>query len=104
MNKEELIKNLKYTEKKHRNDTVNTFDTDISTMCADVLRVLENCIEIPYGMTNGDMIKAMFPNAKTWEVTRDDIHCAFIDFKDICEIKSFPLSWWNAPYKKEVEE
>ena len=50
------------------------------------------------------MIKAMFPNAKTWEVTRDDIHCACIEFKDIFEIKTFPLNWWNAPYKREVEE
>ena len=55
-------------------------------------------------MTNGDVIMAMFPNAKTWEVTRDDVHCAYIEFKDICEIKSFPLSWWNAPYKKENKE
>lgn len=63
-----------------------------------------NAIIVPNGATNGDMIKAMFPNVKTWEVTRDDVHCAYIDFKDICEIKSFPLSWWNSPYKKEVEE
>lgn len=72
-------------------------------------KFIEECeivdaIPIPDGATNGDMIKAMFPNAKTWEVTRDDIHCAYIEFKDICEIKSFPLSWWNAPYQKEVEE
>jgi hypothetical protein len=60
---------------------------------------IHNAIIIPNGATNGDMIKDMFPNAKTWEVTRDDVHCAYIEFKDICEIKSFPLSWWNAPYK-----
>lgn len=58
---------------------------------------------VPKDATNGDMIKAMFPNAKTWEVARDDVHCAYIEFKDICEIKSFPLSWWNAPYKTESE-
>lgn len=52
-------------------------------------------------MTNGDVIKMMFPNAKTWEVTRDDVHCAYVEFKDICEIKSFPLSWWNAPYEQK---
>jgi hypothetical protein len=59
-------------------------------------------IVAPDGATNGDVIKAMFPNAKTWEVTRDDVHCAYIEFKDICEIKSFPLSWWNAPYKEKL--
>ena len=58
MTKEEFIRNLKYTEEKHRNDKVNTFDTNIS----DVLKVLENCIEIPNEATNGDMIKTMFPN------------------------------------------
>ena len=57
MTKEELTRNLKYTEEKHRNDKVNTFDTNIS----DVLKVLENCIEIPNGATNGDMIKTIFP-------------------------------------------
>ena len=40
MTKEELTRNLKYTEEKHKNDKVNTFDTNIS----DVLKVLENCI------------------------------------------------------------
>lgn len=39
MTKEELIRNLKHTEE----NKVNTFDTNIS----DVLKVLENCIEIP---------------------------------------------------------
>lgn len=68
-----------------------------------IVLMIANGTPIPDNATNGDIIKAMFPNAKTWEVTRDDIHCAFIDFKDICEIKSFPLSWWNAPYKG-VEE
>ena len=43
MTKEEL----KYTEE----NKVNTFDTNIS----DVLKVLENCIEIPNGATNGDI-------------------------------------------------
>jgi len=61
-------------------------------------------IPIPDNATNGDMIKALFPNAKTWEVTRDDFQCTYISSKDICGIVALPLSWWNAPYKKEVEE
>ena len=36
MTKEELTRNLKYTEEKHKNDKVNTFDTNISMMCSDV--------------------------------------------------------------------
>ena len=60
-----------------------------------------DAIIIPDNATNGDMIKLLFPDTKTWEVQRDDIHCAYISFKDICGIISFPLSWWNAPFKKE---
>ena len=95
MTKEELTRNLKYTEEKHRNDKVNTFDTNISMMCSDVLKVLENCIEIPNGATNGDMIKAMFPNIEI-EGIGGEIKC--IATKN--GTSYFALDWWNAPYKK----
>ena len=88
MTKEELTRNLKYTEEKHRNDTVNTFDTNISMMCSDVLKVLENCIEIP----NGAMIKTMFPNIEI-EGIGGEIKCI------ATQISYFALDWWNAPYK-----
>lgn len=58
MNKTELEIALEYTKKKHENDKLNTFDTDISMLCFDTLNVLENCIEIPNGATNGDMVIA----------------------------------------------
>ena len=41
MTKEELIRNLKYTMKKHKNDKLDTFGTDIHQLCKDVLSVLE---------------------------------------------------------------
>ena len=41
MTREEIIRNLKYTMEKHKNDTVNTFDTNISVMCKDILEYLE---------------------------------------------------------------
>lgn len=41
MTREELIRNLKYTMEKHKNDTVNTFGTNISVMCKDILDYLE---------------------------------------------------------------
>lgn len=50
MTKEEIIRNLKYTMEKHKNDIVNTFDTNISVMCKDILDYFEeqepcdNCI------------------------------------------------------------
>ena len=91
MTKEELTRNLKYTEEKHKNDKVNTFDTNIS----DVLKVLENCIEIPNGATNGDVIKTIFPNIEI-EGIGGEIKC--IATKN--GTSYFALDWWNAPYKK----
>lgn len=41
MTREEIIRNLKYTMEKHKNDTVNTFDTNVSVMCKDILEYLE---------------------------------------------------------------
>ena len=42
MTREEIIFNLTYTMEKHKNDKVNTFDTDISRMCKDILDYLEH--------------------------------------------------------------
>lgn len=112
MTKEELINNLRYTEKKHKNDIVNTFDTDISMMCSDVLKVLENCIEITDEMTNGDIIKLMFGISN--DEISEDLSTVYVytktkvlkggsqDFlrKQITFIKD----WWNEPYKKGGEE
>lgn len=105
MNKEELIRNLKYTEKKHRNDIVNTFDTDISIMCSDVLKVLENCIEIPDGTTNGDMIKVMFPDAEIKEI-RGTFEGNLLGYRTWLGGRSqdFLLDWWNEPFKRGEEE
>ena len=98
MNKDSVIRNLKYEKEKHKNDKVDTFGTDISMMCTDILGLLENCIEIPYGATNGDMMIAMFPNLKV-EIEGIHITC-WID-----EHRWFApdYDWWNLPYKKEVE-
>ena len=41
MTREELIRNLEYTMEKHKNDNVNTFDTNISVMCKDILDYLD---------------------------------------------------------------
>ena len=41
MTREEIIKNLKYTMEKHKNDNVPTFGTNISLMCKDILDYLE---------------------------------------------------------------
>lgn len=41
MTQEELIRNLKYTMEKHKNDNVPAFDTNIYLMCKDILNYLE---------------------------------------------------------------
>ena len=74
MTKEQLIRELKYTKEKHKNDRVNTFDTDISAMCSDVLDVLSRCVEIPDNVTNGDVIEKVFNTTSTqfYELVRMD--------------------------------
>ena len=41
MTKKEIIRNLKYTMEKHKNDRVDTFGTNIPLMCKDILDYLE---------------------------------------------------------------
>lgn len=62
-----------------------------------------NVIPIPEGATNGDMIKTMFPNGKEYDNDGDVRYEIEIDF-DYSYCSYFDGVWWNAPYKKEVEE
>ena len=52
---------------------------------------IHNAIIIPKDATNGDMIKAMFPNG----IPKDVIWMLQGDKG---------IDWWNEPYKREVEE
>lgn len=54
-------------------------------------------IEIPEGATNGDMIKAMFPNAKKHE----SIEYHNILFAPSCHLECCNEDWWNSSYRKE---
>ena len=56
---------------------------------------------LPENATNGDVIKAIFPNV---EIARIQANCViiWIDKPWIkCEISNH---WWNAPYKAESED
>ena len=53
-----------------------------------------NLIEIPEGATNGDMIKAMFPNVDKYKCTLLENHNKNVLFGE---------DWWNSPYRKEQE-
>ena len=50
---------------------------------------------IPDNATNGDMIKALYPNERIG-------HCE--DCTDLGDIATFDDDWWNAPYQKGGKE
>lgn len=67
-----------------------------------------NAIPIPEGATNGDMIKAIFPNyddnKARFEEDGEVYEVHYIHILDSMAINKFDESWWNAPYKKQVVE
>ena len=63
-----------------------------------------NIITVPDGATNGDMIKAMFPNANiTVNEKLGEKGTVFVDFNEPDTVIIFDLEWWNSPYGKEQE-
>ena len=55
-------------------------------------------IEIPEGATNGEMIKAVFPNIEIEQI--EDI----IDVYGMSKCRvTYDTDWWNSPYRKEQE-
>ena len=63
-------------------------------VCESIERKVDRAILIPEGATNGDIIKAMFPNIEI--IYHDDD----IELYDKDSISAEVLySWWNAPYK-----
>lgn len=55
-------------------------------------------ISLPSNPTNGDMIKAMFPNQNSDNV--DSV--ALLDI-DGYVITTFHKKWWNAPYERSTD-
>ena len=52
------------------------------------------CVEITGNLTNGDVIKAVFPSVKI-EYESSDLTITNLD-----NITSFRGTWWNAPYRE----
>ena len=55
-------------------------------------------------LTNGDVIKAVFPHIRAFENdTMDDMYGGLVDVYgmgvDDEDVTIFTLEWWNAPYK-----
>ena len=64
-----------------------------------------NTIDIPKNATNGDMIKAMFPDSEIKEIRgtfKGDL-LGYRTWLGDCS-QDFLLDWWNEPYKRGKEE
>lgn len=65
---------------------------------------------LPDNATNGDMVKAMFPNVDIKShINLSGIKTVDIDFKDnmfggVYSEHTFSKDWWNAPYKRGVDD
>ncbi len=65
---------------------------------------MEKIIEIPDNATNGDVIKALFPNAKIehglYGMDGIPLICLNLDTRYDVHEMWFVEDWWNAPYTK----
>ena len=52
-------------------------------------KAIQHSIPIPDNATNGEVLKALFPNERIG-------HCE--DCTDLGDIATFDDDWWNAPY------
>lgn len=55
-------------------------------------------------VTNGDVIKAIFPSAKIFIDERGDYHYVYVNAPNMGPSWKIREYWWNSPYKAESEE
>lgn len=60
-----------------------------------------DAIIIPEGATNGDMIRALFPNVEITDKGFHNIAVTFGDYRNQMYPNRYDEEWWNAPYYKE---
>ena len=75
-------------------------DYETGSMLDSQIRMgLKRAIILPDNATNGDVIKAMFPNSQVIN------HHSYVEFdiKDCEESQYYDCSWWNAPYKENED-
>lgn len=65
-----------------------------------------NAISIPDDATNGDIIKAMFPDAQIDYHEESDFVDGHVTVfpKDCDTCQDYSIDYWNAPYMKGAEE
>ena len=86
---------------KYQKDLLSTYDD--ASIELEVLdkQPLVSAIPISDRMTNGDMIKTMFPNA---EYKKDILGNVFVISSAQLGHIAFREIWWNAPYKGNLSE
>lgn len=69
----------------------------------DIKNIIRNGTPLPKGATNGDMIKAMFPNIEIEGIGGiTGLECVAVSIG--LGTSYFALDWWDAPYKAESED
>ena len=89
-------------------DNNGVITRSVNHICEDMRKEVKefDAIPISENMTNEDTIKAMFSNATFMigeekdEQGTKNLYVYTDDFEGF----AVDLDWWNAPYKKEVEE
>ena len=76
-------------------DKLGCGDRDI--YAKEYIKEAPTVLTIPENPTNGDVIKAMFPNCVI-----DEDFCGAV-ITSIDQKQYWSKEWWNAPYKREVE-
>ena len=86
---------------KYRKDLLSYYDNPSIELEVLDRQPLVSAIPIQDGMTNGDVIKTMFPNAEYGE---DELGNVFVISSAQLGYIAFRKCWWNAPYKGNLSE
>ena len=110
MTEEEALQKLEFERKWLSDAGYNTYNVDVAFVSIrNIIKVLCEvpAIPIPANATNGDMIKAMFPNAKIvrglYGISGTPLMCLNLGTGYDVHEMSFVEDWWNAPYRAESE-
>ena len=114
MTREEAIKTLKEHKIMFQHDfgwdisTIKALDMAIASLKTDEAYQLEyenrDFVEIPKGITNGEVIQALFPKLELGEKVYNTRR--YFLMGESIETFDFKITdgWWNAPYQKGGEE
>lgn len=91
--------------KEPKTKTAQALEYAISSLKTDEMYQLDyegvQNIVVTEGMTNGDVIKMMFPHSLFEEHTDSDGYTWMIMWNGIDYQCDFDIDWWNSPYKGE---